>query len=576
METHKPLLKDENGEDIDEHMYRSMIGSLMYLTSSRPDIMFAVCTCSRYQVNLKVSHLHDVKRIFRYLKGQPKLSLWYLKDSPFDLVAYTDSDYAGASLDRKSTTGGCQFLRDSNEKKLIQMIKIHTDKNVADLLTKAFDSRFLTKSAESEGFKKIVDFLNASSIKYALTVNPTIYTLCIEQFLSTAKAKMVNGEVQLQALVDGKNIIITEATVRRDLQLEDANGVDCLPNAIIFEKLTLMGMVKNVENVNKFLMYLRFVQVIVNQQVGVMLNHKKIYVTPSHTKKVFRNIKMEGKGFSGRVTPLFPTMMVQALKEMGEGSASPTNPHHTPIIKSKETFNEPNPQGTGSGSGPWRQDTMEDIIAQTRKLKAAQAHEITRLKLRVKKLEKKGGLRTHKLKRLYKIGRSARVISSDDDNLGVLDDEEVFAGQDVAEQEINVAEKEVSTVDPVTTTGEEVTTASVEVSIASPTATTTADDLTLAEALMEIRSARPKAKGISFREPNESTTITTSTPTPIPSKIQDKGKAKMIGPEKPLKKNDQIMFDDEVALKLQAELQAELEEEERLLRQRKEEANIAS
>ncbi|GKD07463.1 putative ribonuclease H-like domain-containing protein [Tanacetum coccineum] len=187
METQKPLLKDEDGEEVDVHMYRSMIGSLMYLTSSRPDIMFAVCACARYQVNPKVSHLHAMKRIFRYLKGQPKLGLWYPKDSPFDLVAYTDSDYAGASLDRKSTIGGCQFLgsrliswqckkqtvvanstteaeyvaassccgqvlwiqnqlldyRDCNEKKLIQMVKIYTDKNVADLLTKAFDvSRF--------------------------------------------------------------------------------------------------------------------------------------------------------------------------------------------------------------------------------------------------------------------------------------------------------------------------------------------------------------------------------------------------------------------------------------------------
>ncbi|GJV67748.1 putative ribonuclease H-like domain-containing protein [Tanacetum coccineum] len=110
METQNPLLKDDDGEEVDVHLYRSMIGSLMYLTSSRPDIMFAVCACARYQVNPKVSHLHAVKRIFRYLKGQPKLGLWYPKDLPFDLVAYTDSDYAGASLDRKSTTGGCQFL----------------------------------------------------------------------------------------------------------------------------------------------------------------------------------------------------------------------------------------------------------------------------------------------------------------------------------------------------------------------------------------------------------------------------------------------------------------------------------
>ncbi|GKD32937.1 putative ribonuclease H-like domain-containing protein, partial [Tanacetum coccineum] len=110
METKKPLLKDEDYEEVDVHMYRSMIGSLMYLTSSRPDIMFAVCACARYQVNPKVSHLHAVKMIFRYLKGQPKLGLWYPKDSSFDLVAYTNSDYVGASLDRKSTTRGCQFL----------------------------------------------------------------------------------------------------------------------------------------------------------------------------------------------------------------------------------------------------------------------------------------------------------------------------------------------------------------------------------------------------------------------------------------------------------------------------------
>nr|GEU77582.1 putative ribonuclease H-like domain-containing protein [Tanacetum cinerariifolium] len=110
METQKPLLKDEECEEVDVHMYRSMIGSLMYLTSSRLDIMFAVCACARYQVKPKVTHLHAVKRIFRYLKGQPKLGLWYLKDSPFDLVAYTDSDYVEASLDRKSTIEGCQIL----------------------------------------------------------------------------------------------------------------------------------------------------------------------------------------------------------------------------------------------------------------------------------------------------------------------------------------------------------------------------------------------------------------------------------------------------------------------------------
>ncbi|GJU01359.1 putative ribonuclease H-like domain-containing protein [Tanacetum coccineum] len=219
----KPLVKDGDADDVDVHLYRSMIGSLMYLTASRPDIMFAVCACARFQVTPKTSHLLAVKRIFRYLKGKPTLGLWYSRDSPFELVAYTDSDYAGATQDRKSTTGGCQFLgnrliswqckkqtmvatstteaeyvaaasccgqvlwiqnqlldygynfmhtvinidnnsticiienpvqhsktkhieirhhfiRDCNAKKLIQMVKIHTDHNVADLLTKGFDA----------------------------------------------------------------------------------------------------------------------------------------------------------------------------------------------------------------------------------------------------------------------------------------------------------------------------------------------------------------------------------------------------------------------------------------------------
>nr|GEY40670.1 uncharacterized mitochondrial protein AtMg00810-like [Tanacetum cinerariifolium] len=106
IETSNPLLKDAEAEDVDVYLYRSMIGSLMYLRTSRPDIMFVVYACARFQVTPKVLHLRAAKRIFRYLKGQPKLGLWYPKDLAFDLEAYTDSDYDGASLDRKSTTGG--------------------------------------------------------------------------------------------------------------------------------------------------------------------------------------------------------------------------------------------------------------------------------------------------------------------------------------------------------------------------------------------------------------------------------------------------------------------------------------
>ncbi|GKB67783.1 hypothetical protein Tco_0929195 [Tanacetum coccineum] len=248
---------------------------------------------------------------------------------------------------------------------------------------------FFAKPTESEGFEQIVDFLNAHTIKYALTINPTIYTSCIEQFWATVKAKTVNGEVQLQALVDGKKIIITESIVKRDLQLDDAESVDCLPNATIFKQLTLMGskttawnefsstmasaiiclatnkkfnfskyifesMVKNLDGVGNFLMYPRFVQVFLDKQVAGMSSHTRIYVTPSHTKKIFGNIRRVGKGFSERETPLFPTMMVQAQEEMGEGSKIPTNPHHTPTIIQPSTSQ---PQNKQKPRKPKRKDT---------------------------------------------------------------------------------------------------------------------------------------------------------------------------------------------------------------------------
>nr|GEZ61096.1 retrovirus-related Pol polyprotein from transposon TNT 1-94 [Tanacetum cinerariifolium] len=110
MDKENPWGKDKTGKDVDLHLYRSMIGSLMCLTASRPDIMFAVYACARHQVMPKECHLHAVKRIFRYLKGHPKLGIWYRKESPFELVAYSDSDYGGATQDWKSTTRGCQFL----------------------------------------------------------------------------------------------------------------------------------------------------------------------------------------------------------------------------------------------------------------------------------------------------------------------------------------------------------------------------------------------------------------------------------------------------------------------------------
>ncbi|GJR45234.1 hypothetical protein Tco_1313337 [Tanacetum coccineum] len=193
-------------------------------------------------------------------------------------------------------------------------------------------------------------------------VNPTIYTSCIKQFWATTKAKTVNEEVQIQALVDGKKVIVTETTVRRALQLKDAKGTEYLPNATIFEQLTLMGYENLTQKLTfykaffspqwKFLIHTILqclsakttawnefsstmasaIILFLDKQVEGMTKHKEIYVTPSHTKKVFANMKREGKGFSGRVTPLFQTMMVQAPEELGEGSEIPTDPQHTPTI----------------------------------------------------------------------------------------------------------------------------------------------------------------------------------------------------------------------------------------------------
>nr|GEU83229.1 hypothetical protein [Tanacetum cinerariifolium] len=163
-------------------------------------------------------------RIFRYLKGQPKFCLWYPKDSPFDLEAFSDSDYVGASLDRKSITGGCQFLG----KRLISW----------------------------QCKKKIVVANSTTEAEYVVAAN------CYGQ--DSAKVKTVNEDVQIRALVDGKKIIITEASIRCDLQLQDAED--------------------------------------------------------------------KRKGFFGKITPLFKTMMVQALEKVGEGLEVPTDTHHTPIV----------------------------------------------------------------------------------------------------------------------------------------------------------------------------------------------------------------------------------------------------
>ncbi|GJX96447.1 hypothetical protein Tco_0352245 [Tanacetum coccineum] len=259
---------------------------------------------------------------------------------------------------------------------------------------------YLEKSEDNADFAEIVDFLNASPIRYALTVSPTVYVSYIEQFWSTAKIKTVNNETQIRAKVDGKTIVITESSVRRDLHFNDEDGITCLTNTEIFENLQLMGyeklsdkltflkpffspqwkylihtilqclsskstawnefgtniasaviclakkqkfnfsklifdgMLRNLDpNSKKFLMYPRFLQLFLNNQIeNLTAVFNDEYDTPSHTKKVFANMRRQGKDFSGTVTPLFATMLIQPQRDVGEGSGQPTESQHTLLL----------------------------------------------------------------------------------------------------------------------------------------------------------------------------------------------------------------------------------------------------
>ncbi|GKA23576.1 putative ribonuclease H-like domain-containing protein [Tanacetum coccineum] len=506
METSKPLLKDTKAEDVDVHLYRLMIGSLMYLTASRPDIMFDVYTCARFQVTPKGLHLHDVKRIFRYLKGQPKLGLWYLKDSPFDLEAYTDSDYAGASLDKKSTTGGCQFLRS-------RLISWQCKKQtiVATSTTKSEEVNCVNKqyimhksclewngTAANDAIQVSVVGLTyycAARLLTAATLPLKLQLLRV--FLeykmktsrivwSTAKAKTVNNERQIHAKVSGKTVVITESSVRRDLQFNDEDD---------------------------------------------------------------------------------------------------------------KTIHEE------------RGDNVEKAVTIVASLDATHdsALDIQKLKTRVKKLEKKKKSRTPQLKRrLFKV----RIKSSVEKSLGAQEDASKQGRNEIDQDEgTSFVQEDAETqgryghdID-VTTTSASITTAGVSVSTAEPSTppTTTPiiedEDLTISQTLMKMRSEKSKEKSKEKAVVSETTTYKTTASRPTrgvamqePSEItsrpivppqqqldlKDKGKAKMIEPEKPLKKKDQIAFDKEIARRLEAKMQAELIKEERVARQREEEANLIS
>ncbi|GKE03983.1 retrovirus-related pol polyprotein from transposon TNT 1-94, partial [Tanacetum coccineum] len=254
--------------------------SLMNHTSLRLGIKFAVCARARYQVNPKVSYLHAVKRIFRYLKGQQKLGLWYLKDFSFDLVAYTDSDYAGASLDRKSTTRG-------KVKKSVRLM---------------------------------IGMLFGMELELMLV-------------------KTINRETQLHALIDGKKIIITESSVRRDLRLADEEG----------------------------------------SAIPTDPQHTPTFIQPSPQLQKTQKPRKSKRKDTQVPQPSDPTESVAnkaVHKELGDSlvraattaSSLKAEQDSGNIDKnqSKATPNESSSQGSNSGGGPRCQETIGDTIAQTR------------------------------------------------------------------------------------------------------------------------------------------------------------------------------------------------------------------
>ncbi|GKE26640.1 hypothetical protein Tco_1442024, partial [Tanacetum coccineum] len=238
---------------------------------------------------------------------------------------------------------------------------------------------FLSKPAESEGFEQIVDFLNANPIKYVLTINPTIYTSCMEQFWATVKVKTVNEEVQLQALVDGKKIIVTEASVRCDLQLNDEERMDCLPNATIFEELTRIGAKTTTWNEFSSTMAsaviclatnqkFNFLKYIFEMMVKNLDNAGKILMYPRSRRPKRKDIEVPQP--SGPIDNVADEAVYEERDDSLErvvttATSLDAEQDRGNIYKtqSKETPNEPSSLRTSSGVGPRRQETMGNTIA---------------------------------------------------------------------------------------------------------------------------------------------------------------------------------------------------------------------
>ncbi|GJU17549.1 hypothetical protein Tco_1145515 [Tanacetum coccineum] len=382
---------------------------------------------------------------------------------------------------------------------------------------------YLQKSEGSEGFHQIIDFLTTSHIKYAITENPTIYVSLIEQFWQTATTSTLEeGDMGITATIDGKVKVVSEASIRRHLKLEDFDGISILSTTKNFEQLALMG-----------------------------------------------NMKRASKGYTRVDTPLFQTMLVQGQTLQGEGSTIPVESHHTPTSAPSTSqpptsspsmptthvaeeaapmpYDSPLPRvhslGSDEGSLTLNELTVlctslskkvESLESDLKQTKQTYGAAYTKLIMKVKKLEHKG----RKIAQIDEDGgitlvqMGAQTQGRSDKDLmyetGVYDYPKGFIGPSIS---ITNAEPDM--------------------------------DVTLAEALVDLlksgkkKSPKPKARGISFQDPEEVARKEVISPPVLKISAKDKGKSIMTKPEKPLKKKDQIQSDEELALKLYAEEQAE-------------------
>nr|GEY53296.1 hypothetical protein [Tanacetum cinerariifolium] len=382
---------------------------------------------------------------------------------------------------------------------------------------------YLTKSDASEGFEQILDFLNASVIQYALAVNPTIYVSCIKQFWSSVSLKKKNDVVRLQALIDRRKVIITEDTVRQAIHLDDAESIDCLPNEEIFVELARMGLVRNVDSSSKFYMYPRFLQLMINDQVGDLSSHTTKYTSPTLTQKVFANMRRVEPTLPSSIPATTPPPSQQELISSPPQVAPtpPPSPHQSPIAQPSSPPPQQPPSHDATISMDLLNQLLETCATLTKKVgdleqdKITQAIEITKLKQRVRKLEKKRKLKAFR-----------RMHPNRGEGIAELD-----ADEDVTLEEVAAEVPK-------------------DANLMTEVVTVAAATITAAP------SAVRKRKGVVIRDPKE-----TATPSVIghfESKSKDKRKGILVEEPKPLKKQAQIEQDKAYDRELEAELNANI------------------